>query len=118
MGENMKEEQYFDWKGNKIEVGMTIYFVNTQHRFGRAGIFFPDGEGGYKTMFETDEELNERLSKPVWELGMPYEVEIINNEYYIKCNISEYSFSRPFKYTFQQEGVIAIKGISDENPNK
>lgn len=116
------EEKYFDWKGNEIKAGMIIYFVNTEHRFGRAGIIMPSGDGSaFTTLWqESDEELNERLSKPVWELGMPYEVEIIDGEYFMKCKVGEYSFSRSFKHRsiyVTGEEIIAIKGISDKNPN-
>jgi len=107
----------FDWKGNEIKEGMTIYFVQTSAmNFGRFGMFIPDGVGGGHSIYESDEDYEKRKEKqnePIWHLGMPYNVEEKNGDLFYTTPKDEDDYTLSFQLRYRKDSTIAIKGISD-----
>lgn len=110
-------EKIFDWKGNEIKAGMTIYFVQTKPGLiesSRIGLLMPQtGE----TIWEDEKDWEERKNKEIWELGQPYLVGEKNDRLFYTTMADEdgYTFSFPFfaAFLFGSTPIIAIKGISD-----
>lgn len=111
-----------DWKGNEIKAGMTIYFVKTKPGFletSRHGLLIPQtGE----TILEDEKNVEERKNREVWELGHEYLVEEKQGRLFYTTSPNEdgetYSSSFTTAFLFGSEPIIAIKGISDANPNE
>lgn len=105
-------DKIFDWKGNEVKAGMTIYFVRTTPIFnGKLGLFIPKPKGRYNQIWETDEAYSERMNQEIWELGREYE--LIKNdigEWKLLLKSGEYTFEIPF----EPHPIIAIKGVSDK----
>lgn len=107
-------EKIFDWKGNEVKVGMTIYFVQTKSMsFGRFGLMMP---GTGETVWESDEDYEKRKEiekKPIWHLGVPYMVEEKFGELYYTTLPDEEGYTYGCQLCHETHQTIAIKGISD-----
>lgn len=112
----MAEEKIFDWKGNEVKAGMTIYFVRTKNlSFGRLALMTPTQGLVY---IESEEDYEKRKNEDVWELGEPLEVVwqqgrlctlmIIKND----PDIEQIIF--PITSMFGEKPIIAIKELSDK----
>ena len=125
-----------DHIGNEVKEGMTIYLVQTKpFVFGKIGMFIPAGiskSGKVEEIWESEDEYQKRKNTNIWELGEPYLVwkdddgDLYINQVTKGINeLAGYTFySRvhlDFRDVFDDKKdkiVIAIKGISDKNPNQ
>jgi hypothetical protein len=127
----MSNGKIFDWKGNELKAGMTIYFIQTSPGFlegSRHGIMYPDVNGKAHQTWEPEEQWQERKNKKVWRLGDEYLVhqDKADGTLFIKSiikgkgDLDGYIFSEKVllnsKFHFLQPPTIAIKGISDTPP--
>lgn len=108
-------EKYFDWKGNEIKSGMTIYFVQTRPgalESSRLGMLMPQtGE----TIWEDEKVWQERKNKEVWELGQPYDVHCTDGgNWFYATKEDEDGCTFSFPLSLQKDSIIAIKDISDK----
>lgn len=112
-------DKIFDWMGNEVMAGMTIYFVRTKNFAGRCALLVPT-QGLVYT--ESEDDYEKRKNEEVWELGEPLSVvwqegrlcalmKIENDP-----DVEQILF--PIHSVFGEQPEIAIKGISDKNPNK
>jgi len=112
-----EKQKIFDWKGNEIKPGMTIYFVQTKcTHWGRYGLMIPSiGE----TIWESDEDYEKRKEeddKPIWYLGRPYNVEERFGELYYITMPNEDGETFGCQLRYETNVTIAIKDISDKKP--
>lgn len=110
--------KFFDWKGNEIKAGMTIYFVQTKPgvlESSRVGLMMPhSGE----TIWEDEKGWQERKNQEIWELGEPYEVTerdgILMITRYFENDPDIDSLTTTLQDPFNPNPILAIKGISDK----
>lgn len=125
---NTMTDKIFDWEGNEVKAGMTIYFVQTKPGFlesGRVGVTTPQtGE----IVWEDESSGQERKNKVVWELGEEMLVEKDANSRLIVKTVTKgagelegYTFNSTIDLIMQKrfspDLTIAIKGISDKQYN-
>jgi len=111
-------EKIFDWKGNEIKAGMTIYFVQTKPGFlvsSRMGLLIPQTG---KMIWEKEENWIKRRDEDIWELGKPREVTQENGRLYITERFNDPDIellTQPLSDAFMWDAkpTIAIKGISE-----
>ena len=110
----------YDWVGNEVKVGMTIYFVKTKPGIiesSRIGIMFTDANGFCHQTWEPEENWLERKNKDVWELGEPLEVVWQQGRLCVLMRfnntpeIEQVIF--PIVPMLGEPPIIAIKGLSD-----
>ena len=119
---NEDTEKIFDWMGNEVKAGMTIYFVQTKPSFletARIGWVIPITG---VNIWEDEKEWEKRKNRDVWELGREYDVVNIRGGLQVRMNIEDNedieSIIFPICYMFGENPTIAIKGISDTTPIK
>lgn len=111
-----------DWKGNEIKEGMEICFVQTVIHNSKMSWLMPKGGGKF-----VENVLCEASDEPCWILSEYYIVEKDGNRLFVPTvtkgagELKGYTFhSRIYlgeKNFFENNPTMAIKGISDTNPN-
>lgn len=112
-----------DWKGNEIKPGMEVAFLTTVIHHMEAGILWPkpyvdNGKPGYQKIQDTHDE-------SCWILSEFRKVEEHDGRLFvtIETKDGEYKYiSRTYlgesSFFASEPPVLAIKGVSDVNPNK
>lgn len=108
---------FFDWKGNEIKAGMTIYFVQTKLgvlESSRMGLLMPNGNH----VWEDEKTWMERKNQEVWELSEPYKVSerkgVLMITRYFENDPDIDSLTTTLYDPFNPSPMLAIKGISDK----
>lgn len=107
----MEETEYFDYLGNKIDVGMTIQFIRTKSLF---------------TKLTDSQNPNITFDVPENTWSVIYEAEVyFQKEYnmlYAKIGNADFTFGESLGYLLdsakKRNFCVAIKGISDKNINQ
>ncbi len=102
-----------DYLGNEVKPGMEIYFVSTNIHYMAGFIKMPQSMGGKLYSHPATDT-------PCWILGKEYLVYENNDELYTDYKANGFTFSQPIKdkFIFTDNIIIAIKGLSDNEPTK
>ncbi|MFA7290363.1 MAG: hypothetical protein WC055_15925 [Melioribacteraceae bacterium] len=104
----MNRQPIYDWMGNEIKAGMTIYYVQTKIMYSQFGVAFPMNEEHCEIIL-----FDKQPDEECWELGTGYEVFDNGGVLYVTKQFGEYSISSPVYIFPETNTIIAIKGISD-----
>jgi exosome complex RNA-binding protein Rrp4 len=103
-----------DWQGNEVKAGMIIHYVQTEISHPEMGWVVP-GKGYVCTQ--------EASKEKCWLLSGPYETFVgRNGRVWVRSEIKNgdetYTFTQPIEGIFpmKEPPMIAIKGISDQEP--
>ena len=107
-----------DWKGNIIKDGDEICFIRTKTGgyYKNAGWVVPNGDGTFTTHTIPDEP-----EKDCWQIGEYVKVWSRDGDLFATTKVGEYTITQQLSYYLAFKDmtrlVLAIKGVSDDNPN-
>lgn len=103
-------DKIFDYIGNEVKEGMSIYFVQTNIHQMEMGFLMPGG--GYQKVIDASDT-------DCWILGKEYLVKDGSMGLYVEIKAGSYTFMQTIESAFIfNKQTIAIKGVSDKEPVK